>query len=69
MADIRPFCALHYNPQKVSDLAAVVTQPYDKISAEMQARYYDLSPHNLVCIIRGRTRPEDRLCEIGRAHV
>jgi len=59
MADIRPFCALHYNPQKVSDLAAVVTQPYDKISAEMQARYYDLSPHNLVCIIRGRTRPED----------
>jgi uncharacterized protein (DUF1015 family) len=59
MADIRPFRALHYNPQKVSDLAAVVTQPYDKISAEMQARYYGLSPHNLVRIIRGRARPED----------
>ena len=38
-------------------LAAVVTQPYDKISPEMQARYYALSPHNLVRIIRGRSRP------------
>jgi uncharacterized protein (DUF1015 family) len=37
----------------------VVTQPYDKISPEMQARYYDLSPYNLVRIIRGRTLPGD----------
>ena len=37
----------------------MVTQPYDKISPEMQARYYDLSPQNLVRIIRGRTLPED----------
>ena len=59
MAEISPFRALRYNPQRISDLAAVVTQPYDKISAEMQARYYGLSPHNLVRIIRGRTRPED----------
>jgi uncharacterized protein (DUF1015 family) len=59
MAEISPFRALHYNPQKVSDLAAVVTQPYDKISVDMQARYYDLSPHNLVRIIRGRTQPGD----------
>jgi uncharacterized protein (DUF1015 family) len=59
MAEILPFRALRYNPQKISDLAAVVTQPYDKISADMQTRYYDLSPHNLVRIIRGRTRPGD----------
>ena len=59
MAEILPFRALHYDPRKIPDLGAVVTQPYDKISPEMQARYYDLSPHNLVRIIRGRTLPED----------
>jgi uncharacterized protein (DUF1015 family) len=59
MAEILPFRALHYDPRKIPDLGAVVTQPYDKISPEMQARYYDLSPHNLVRIIRGRALPED----------
>jgi uncharacterized protein (DUF1015 family) len=59
MAEIHPFRALHYNSAQVGDLGAVVTQPYDKISPEMQARYYSLSPHNLVRIIRGRTQSED----------
>lgn len=59
MAEILPFRALHYNPEKFPDLSAVVTQPYDKITAEMQARYYDLSPYNLVRIIRGRPSPQD----------
>ncbi len=59
MAEILPFRALYYDPKKTSDLSTVVTQPYDKISPEMQARYYGLSPHNLVRIIRGRTFPED----------
>ena len=59
MAEILPFRALHYNPREIPDLGAVVTQPYDKISPEMQARYYDLSPYNLVRIIRGRTLPDD----------
>jgi uncharacterized protein (DUF1015 family) len=59
MAHIYPFRALHYNPAKVPDVAKVVTQPYDKVTPEMQARYYELSPYNLVRIIRGRQRPED----------
>ncbi len=59
MADIRPFAALHYDAARVSGLDKVVTQPYDKITPEMQARYYDLSPYNLVRIIRGRTCPGD----------
>jgi len=29
----------------------VVTQPYDKITPEMQQRYYEASPYNLVRII------------------
>ncbi|MDR3674171.1 MAG: DUF1015 domain-containing protein [Acidobacteriota bacterium] len=59
MAEIIPFRALHYDPRKISDLGLVVTQPYDKISPEMQARYYSLSHYNLVRIIRGRTLAED----------
>ncbi len=59
MAAIRPFRALRYNPERISDLSTVITQPYDKISPAMQSLYYDLSPYNLARIIRGRTAPED----------
>ena len=53
MAEIFPFPALRYNPEKV-DLADVVTQPYDKITPDMQDRYHRASPYNLVRIILGR---------------
>ncbi|HEV2351349.1 MAG TPA: DUF1015 domain-containing protein [Terriglobia bacterium] len=59
MAEILPFRALHYNPHKIAKLGDVVTQPYDKISAEMQARYYSLSPYNAARIIRGLENPGD----------
>jgi uncharacterized protein (DUF1015 family) len=62
MAHIAPFRALRFNPAKV-DLARVVTQPYDKITPEMQNRYYDASPHNLVRIILGKPQPTDHLEE------
>ena len=58
MAQIFPFPALRYNPEKVS-LADVVTQPYDKITPEMQDRYYRASPYNLVRIILGRPEAEE----------
>ena len=47
MANIVAFTALRYNPEKVR-LQSVLTQPYDKISPEMQAEYYAASPYNLV---------------------
>lgn len=59
MAEIIPFRALHYNSQIAGELQKVVTQPYDKISPEMQARYYELSPYNLARIIRGQSKPGD----------
>ena len=59
MAEIRPFRALHYNVEKVGELGKAVTQPYDKISPPMQTRYYELSPYNLVRIVRGRQHPTD----------
>jgi uncharacterized protein (DUF1015 family) len=58
MAEILPFRALRYDPHQVK-LESVLTQPYDKITAEMQARYYELSPHNLVRIILGKTSDAD----------
>lgn len=58
MAEIIPFQALRYDPNQVK-LEDVVTQPYDKITPEMQSRYYDLSPHNLVRIILGKSGETD----------
>ena len=58
MARILPFPALRYNPARVR-LADVVTQPYDKITPEMQERYYAASPYNLVRIILGKREPSD----------
>jgi len=58
MAEIFPFRAYRYNPAKV-DLARAVTQPYDKITAAMQERYYALGPQNLIAVEKGRTLPED----------
>ena len=51
MAEIYPFRALRYNEAKVA-LEDVITQPYDKISPEMLARYRARSPYNLARIIK-----------------
>jgi uncharacterized protein (DUF1015 family) len=58
MARILPFSALRYDPARVR-LEEVVTQPYDKITPEMQERYYAASPYNLVRIILGKREPGD----------
>ena len=58
MAHIAPFRALRYDPAKVS-LYQVATQPYDKISPQMQEDYYSASPYNLVRIILGKREPTD----------
>lgn len=58
MADVYPFRGLRYNPAKVS-VEKVVTQPYDKISREMQERYYTLDPHNIVRIVLGKGSDRD----------
>jgi uncharacterized protein (DUF1015 family) len=58
LARIYPFQPLRYT-EKAGPLANVVTQPYDKISPAMQARYLSLSPHNLVRVILGERTPQD----------
>src|SRR5437764_15459278 len=58
MAKIYPFRSLRYATDK-APLEKVVTQPYDKISPEMQDRYYAAHPDNIVRIIFGKSEPTD----------
>jgi uncharacterized protein (DUF1015 family) len=58
LAIIKPFQAYRYTA-KAGDPAKLVTQPYDKIYGEMQARYLAASPYNLVRIILGERRATD----------
>src|SRR5262249_41153489 len=58
MAKIYPFRSLRYASDKVS-IEKVVTQPYDKISSEMQERYYASHPNNIVRIVCGKSFPDD----------
>jgi uncharacterized protein (DUF1015 family) len=58
MAEIVPFRAYRYDARRVA-LPDVLTQPYDKITPEMQQRYYSLSPYNLIPVEKGRALPGD----------
>ena len=58
VATISPFRAWRYSSDQVA-VSEVVTQPYDKISPEMQEGYYKANPYNLVRIILGRHLPGD----------
>ena len=58
MARLYPFRALRYDTSRVN-MADVVTQPYDKISPEMQDKYYNKSPYNLIRIVLGKREPGD----------
>jgi uncharacterized protein (DUF1015 family) len=58
MAQISPFPAYRYDLGKVR-ADDVVTQPYDKITPDMQRRYLERSPYNLVRLILGPTAEGD----------
>jgi uncharacterized protein (DUF1015 family) len=58
MARIFPFKPYRYSPA-AGPLAHLVTQPYDKISPETQARYLAVSPFNLVRLILGERFDSD----------
>jgi uncharacterized protein (DUF1015 family) len=59
---IEPFRALRYDPARVS-IPQVVTQPYDKITPQMQDGYYAASPYNLVRVILGKEHASDHTGE------
>lgn len=60
MATIYPFRAFRYDPEKAgATLENLITQPYDKISPAMQERYYQLHPHNLIRLEKGKSAAGD----------
>jgi uncharacterized protein (DUF1015 family) len=58
MAEIQPFRAYRYDTNRVA-LSDVLTQPYDKISPEVQKKYYAASPYNLIPVEKGLIFPDD----------
>jgi len=58
MATVIPFRAYRYSPE-AGPLDLLTTQPYDKITPAMQARYLELSPCNAVRVVLGPRSPAD----------
>lgn len=58
MAEIFPFRAYRYNAARVRH-EDVLTQPYDKITPQMQEQYYARSPYNLIAVEKGKSLPGD----------
>jgi uncharacterized protein (DUF1015 family) len=54
MAELVPWRALFYNPEKIRNLAPIVTPPYDVISPEQQAGFYDKHLYNVIRLILPR---------------
>ncbi len=60
MAVVKPFRGLRYNPERFEKLEVVVSQPYDRITEELQEEYYELSDYNIARIIQGKPQPGDQ---------
>lgn len=59
MSSIKPFAAVHYNPEKINDFSKVVCPPYDVISVEQQNEYHNVSPYNFIHIMLGKDKEND----------
>lgn len=59
MATVMPLKGILYNPDKIPDGSAVTTPPYDVITPDEQAAFYDRHPHNVIRLILGRAERGD----------
>jgi uncharacterized protein (DUF1015 family) len=59
MAEIRAFRGLRYDISRVGALSDVVAPPYDVIGPELQAKLYEMSPHNAIRLELARDEPGD----------
>lgn len=59
MADVRSLHGIRYSSDAVSDLAEVITPPFDVISEEAQERYYARNPYNVIRMELGKIEPTD----------
>ncbi|MGW4384075.1 DUF1015 family protein [Kitasatospora sp. NPDC004531] len=56
---LSPFRGLRYDPQRVGDLAAVTSPPYDVVDPGRRHDLETADPHNIVRLILPRPEPED----------
>lgn len=61
MARVIPFRGILYNPDKIADSAQVTTPPYDVISPDQQAAFYERHPNNVIRLILGRAKKSDTI--------
>ncbi|HZU69899.1 MAG TPA: DUF1015 domain-containing protein [Ktedonobacteraceae bacterium] len=59
MADVQPLRGIRYAGEIAGDLARIVTPPYDVISEQAQASYYERSPYNVIRLELSRDEPGD----------
>jgi len=59
MANVVPFKGILYDPDKVHDLSAVMTPPYDVISEAEQDYFYECHPRNMIRLILGKRNESD----------
>ena len=59
MPHLRPFRGLRFEPDVVGDLSAVVSPPYDVISATQQQALLARDPHNVVRLDLPADEPGD----------
>lgn len=63
MARIIPFRGILYNPEKIYNLADVVTQPFDIISPKEQQDAYERHPESIIRLILGKTTEKDTISD------
>jgi uncharacterized protein (DUF1015 family) len=59
MATVMPLKGILYNPEKITDHADVTTPPYDVISPDEQAAFYERHPNNAIRLILNRAEAAD----------
>ena len=59
MADIRPFVATRFAVKNGTNLADLLSPPYDVIDPALQQTLLDRHPNNLVRVDFGKTHPDD----------
>lgn len=59
MAKVVPFRGIRYNPEKIKEMEAVITPPYDVIDAVAQKKYYEKNPYNVIRLEFGYQSPTD----------
>lgn len=59
MAEVIPFRGILYDPDRIKELAEVVTPPYDVISPEEQKDYHKRHPNNIIRLILGKKTEND----------